>query len=82
MTTEYSQAVYVLLFGEVLGISNADLAPVVVLPHVILLPAASLRMLPAARCIGVRSDVPRLVADRADEPLYGLLAPCLWERRE
>ena len=28
MTTEYSQAVYALLFGEVLGVSAADLAPV------------------------------------------------------
>lgn len=30
-TTEYFQAVYALLFGEVLGVSNADLAPVAVL---------------------------------------------------
>jgi len=28
MTSEYSQAVYALLFGEVLGVSNTDLAPV------------------------------------------------------
>lgn len=28
MTSEYSQEVYALLFGEVLGISNSDLAPV------------------------------------------------------
>ncbi len=31
MTSEYSQEVYALLFGEVLGISNTDLAPVAVL---------------------------------------------------
>ena len=31
MTSEYSQAVYALLFGEVLGVSNTDLAPVAVL---------------------------------------------------
>ncbi len=30
-TTEYFQAVYALLFGEVLGVSNADLGPVAVL---------------------------------------------------
>ena len=28
MTTEYSQAVYALLFGQVLGVSNADLGPI------------------------------------------------------
>jgi zinc/manganese transport system permease protein len=33
-TTEYFQAVYALLFGEVLGVSNADLGPVVVLSTV------------------------------------------------
>ena len=31
MTSEYSQAVYALLFGEVLGVSNTDLAPVAVI---------------------------------------------------
>ena len=30
-TTEYFQAVYALLFGQVLGVSNADLGPVAVL---------------------------------------------------
>lgn len=30
MTTEYFQAVYALLFGEVLGVSNSELVPVVV----------------------------------------------------
>jgi zinc/manganese transport system permease protein len=33
-TTEYFQAVYALLFGEVLGVSDADLAPVAVLSAV------------------------------------------------
>jgi zinc/manganese transport system permease protein len=33
-TTEYSQAVYALLFGEVLGVSNEDLGPVAVLSAV------------------------------------------------
>jgi zinc/manganese transport system permease protein len=31
MTSEYSQEVYALLFGEVLGVSNTDLAPVAVI---------------------------------------------------
>lgn len=31
MTSEYSQEVYSLLFGEVLGVSNSDLAPVAVI---------------------------------------------------
>jgi zinc/manganese transport system permease protein len=31
MTSEYSQEVYSLLFGEVLGISNSDLAPVAII---------------------------------------------------
>jgi len=33
-TTEYFQAVYALLFGEVLGVSNADIGPVAVLGFV------------------------------------------------
>ena len=33
-TTEYSQAVYALLFGEVLGVSNEDLGPVAALSAV------------------------------------------------
>src|SRR5271168_1563526 len=31
MTTEYFQAVYSLLFGEVLGVSDSELAPVIVI---------------------------------------------------
>ncbi|MGF6873527.1 zinc/manganese transport system permease protein [Paraburkholderia sp. MM5477-R1] len=35
MTTEYSQAVYALLFGEVLGVSSADIVPVAVISIVV-----------------------------------------------
>ncbi|RKE38990.1 zinc/manganese transport system permease protein [Paraburkholderia sp. BL23I1N1] len=31
MTSEYSQEVYALLFGEVLGVSNSDLAPIAIM---------------------------------------------------
>jgi zinc/manganese transport system permease protein len=42
MTTEYSQAVYALLFGQVLGVSSADLAPVVMVSAISVVLAALL----------------------------------------
>jgi hypothetical protein len=54
--------------GEVLG--DAAIA----LPHVILLPAASPRMLPAASRDGSEAMYGDRPADRADRPLHGFLA--------